>query len=102
MAGTQGSATGKIPDPIGGITHEDLTLTGSEQSVPSEDCRSVTIEADGANSGTIYLGGTGVDSSSYGRTLAAGATFTMAECRANCLKLKGTNGDILHILKVSS
>lgn len=102
MSGTQGSAAGKIPDPIGGITHEDLDIDGTEQSFPSEDCRSLMIEADEANTGPVYLGGTGVGSTTYGRSLSAGATITLGECKAGCLKIKGTSGDILHGLKASS
>lgn len=87
--------------PIKSISHEVVTVTGSAAAVSTRGVRAVSIEADDANAGAIFLGGAGVTTTNYGRKLSPGDVIDLGDADLSALyAVAASPNDKLHLLEV--
>lgn len=87
--------------PIKKLEHETVTVGMTAAAISTKGVRSVSIEADDSNVGSIYLGGPGVTSANYGRKLGAGDVYDVGEADLSAIYAVADNaGDKLHLLEV--
>jgi len=83
-------------EPAGSDTFEhgeqDVSTAGTSVQLPDIACREVTITAKRDNTGTIYVGGTSVSSTSYGTYLNAGDSLTKPVENANLIHIDADEG----------
>jgi hypothetical protein len=76
------------------LIEANVTLTGSAQQLATATCKSVTIQAEPANIGYVYVGRTnGVSSTVHSFTLSPGSSVKIGCSNANLVYVIGTSGD---------
>lgn len=68
----------------------DVPTAGTAVQFPNASCREITIIAKDTNSGTIYVGGTGVSDTSYGVKLKADGSITLPVSNANMVYINAS------------
>lgn len=87
--------------PIKNIAHETVTVAATAAAVSSRGVRAACIEADDANVGAIFLGGSGVTTTNYGRKLNPGDVIDLGDADLSALFAIAANAnDKLHLLEV--
>lgn len=96
------------------VHHLTVTLNGSAQALstpsagsPSVNVQELQIESESGN-GTVYVGGSGVSATDYGRSITAGTAnaITLRTPNGRSINLAstyviGTNAQKIHILYTS-
>jgi hypothetical protein len=83
-----------MPSPHTSVFQGNLTLNGTTQQLSaSQASKSVTIQADPSNVGSVKIGTSALDSTHYMYILSAGSSATFNVNNANLLYALGTSND---------
>lgn len=79
---------------LSGFGVTNVTTAGTAVQMPTAACRKVLVIARQSNTGSIFVGGTGVTSASYGAELLAGNSLELELSNVNLLYINSSvNGE---------